>query len=80
MVSPGALALEASTIEIPDNSIASLGFTTLILPPAAYVLPRVEDSFVGLAKNDNLVKIELQENCSSVLRFFRPSVHGEVSC
>jgi hypothetical protein len=38
------------------------------------VLPRVEDSFVGLAKNDDLVNIGLQAGSSSVHRFFGSSV------
>ena len=76
MVSPGALALEASTTKIAYNTIASLCFIKLILPPAVYVLPRVEDSLVGLVKNDNLVKIVLQTSRSSVHRFIGSSVRG----
>ena len=51
-------------------------FLSHLFLPRIYEPPRVEDSFVGLVKNDNLVNIELQENCSSVLRFIGSSGRG----
>src|ERR1035438_909733 len=72
MVSADRLTLEPS-IKIATNVIASLCLVTLIPSPTVYVRPRVEDSFVELAKNDNLVKIKLQRNplfSYSVVRLF----------